>query len=116
MSYLCDTSAMPIFEGKRLEFVGVKFNKPEKDELEKIAVDEDRALSYVVRELALRGFVQYLQDGNIKATREEIDLALDLLAKGSESSNIKPLGGAKMIPVERINGKGEEKTKRKKTG
>jgi hypothetical protein len=55
MDNFCNVSYMPIFEGKRLEFVGVKFNEAEKTQFEKIGEDEDRAMSYVVRELALRG-------------------------------------------------------------
>jgi hypothetical protein len=107
LGYLCNTSFMPIFEGKRLEFVGVKFNQAEKEYLEKIAADEDRALSYIVRELALRGLVQYLKDKNIKTTGDETQFALNLL-----NSNIKPLGEPVMIPVEKLE-PGEIEKKKK---
>lgn len=81
-------SYMPIFEGKRLEFVGVKFNEAEKSQFEKIGEDQDRAMSYVVRELALRGLVLYLQDRNLKPTQSEIETArvmLDSNIKGDHS-------------------------------
>src|SRR5690349_2403590 len=81
MVNICNNLPMPIFEGKRLEFVGVKFNQDEKGVLEEIAKKLDRPLSYVVRELALRGFVQYLQDGNLKNTDEEIAFARQAVSK-----------------------------------
>jgi len=76
---LCNVSNMPIFEGKRLEFVGVKFNESEKSQFEKIGEEQDRAMSYVVRELALRGLVLYLQDHRLKTSPEEIETARMLL-------------------------------------
>lgn len=76
---LCNVSYMPIFEGKRLEFIGVKFNQAEKQAFERIASEEDRGVSYVVRELALRGLAHYLSDKSLKPTENEIKSARSII-------------------------------------
>jgi hypothetical protein len=63
--------SMPIFEGKKVLNVGVKVNEEMRQELEAIAAAEDRPMSYVVRELAVRGLALYKQDGRLKATEAE---------------------------------------------
>lgn len=85
MNNLSIVSYMPIFTGKRLEFVGVKLSQSEKSAFEKIASDHDRAMSYVVRELALRGLVQYLKDNKIKTTNEEVEFIIKNLNLNVES-------------------------------
>jgi len=112
MSYFCNTAYMPIFEGKRLEFVGVKLNDSEKKAFGLIASDEDRAMSYVVRELALRGFVQYLKDRRVKATDEEIEIAKQLLTLKLENN----LPTLKMVEAENLNELKTPKIKKLKTG
>lgn len=81
-----------VFDGKRVEFVGVKFSAAEKRHLERIAVENDRPVSYVVRELALRGLVQYLQDRKLRMTNTETALANHLLSppEGPGMSDIIP--------------------------
>lgn len=113
MNTLCNTlQMMSLFEGKRVEFIGVKFNNLERFEIEKIANTQDRSLSYIVRELALRGLIQYFRDGLIKSPDSEILEAIDLLR--NRKPEIKPLGAADMQPVETLTQKA--KTPKAKTG
>jgi len=113
MNMLCNTlQMMSLFEGKRVEFIGVKFNNLERDEIEKIANTQDRSLSYIVRELALRGLIQYFRDGLIKSPDSEILEAIELLR--NRKPEIKPLGAADMQTIETISPK--TKLPKSKTG
>lgn len=75
---------MPIFEGKKEVVVGSKVSQSENDELLRICQKEDRSMSYVLRELAMRGLVLYLQDNHLKTTEEEILTAKAILARADQ--------------------------------
>jgi hypothetical protein len=51
---------------KRNEFLGIKVGESEKETLAEIALEHDRPLGYVGRELMLRGLAQYRRDGLLK--------------------------------------------------
>lgn len=74
---------MQLFEGKRLEFIGVKYNENEKALFEEIGKKLDRPLSYVVRELSLRGLAAYLEDNNLRMTGNEVVKSKDLLERAN---------------------------------
>lgn len=59
---------MALFEGKKVNMVGVKLSQSMEDIFQEICKDLDRPMSYVVRELALRGLAQYIKDGQLKMT------------------------------------------------
>jgi len=46
---------MPISEGKKVENITAKVNAEQKALFEEVSRKEDRTVSYIVRELALRG-------------------------------------------------------------
>ena len=62
---------MPIFQGKKIIVVGSKISEAENAAFQEICQTEDRSMSYVLRELALRGLAQYKQDGQLKLTESE---------------------------------------------
>lgn len=62
---------MPIQEGKRVVTVTVKVNAQQREEFQAICDAEDRSMSYVVRELALRGLAQYKNDGVLRINDNE---------------------------------------------
>lgn len=65
------TCHMSVLEGVKEVVVGSKVSRSEFDILQAICTKEDRSMSYVLRELAIRGLAYYLQDGLIKASAEE---------------------------------------------
>jgi hypothetical protein len=112
-SKFCNTALMAnIFDGKRLELIGVKFTEREKQEMEKIAAIEDRSLSYVVRELALRGYTLYLQDDEYRLSQEESETARRLLTE--RGGNVQMMDKPKMVSVETLTPKA--KTPKRKIG
>lgn len=62
---------MPIFQGKKEVVVGSKVSQAENEAFLAICEKEDRSMSYVIRELALRGLAQYMRDGQLKLTAED---------------------------------------------
>ncbi len=62
---------MPALQGKKEEVVGSKVSQRERAMLQEICERADRSMSYVLRELAMRGVTLYLQDGKIKADETE---------------------------------------------
>jgi hypothetical protein len=62
---------MTLFEGKKVNMVGVKLSQSMEDIFQEICKELDRPMSYVVRELALRGLAQYVKDGQLKLTPDE---------------------------------------------
>lgn len=65
---------MAIFGGDRVEVVPVKFSDEEKRFLEKIGADEDRARSYIVRQLTFRGLREYMLDGELRVDLDELEI------------------------------------------
>ena len=65
------TSRVANLQGKKEVVVGAKISQGEFDALQIICLAEDRKMSYVLRELAMRGLAQYLQDRRIRITPEE---------------------------------------------
>lgn len=99
---------MPVLQGKKEVVVGSKISQREYAALQGICDKEDRSMSYVLRELAIRGFAYYLKDGNLKPTTDE-----EIRINASE----KPLGKARIVQSEHL---GETSTlsegRKKKTG
>lgn len=62
---------MPILQGKKEIVVGAKISQAEADAFQSICDTEDRSMSYVLRQLALRGLAQYKRDGILKLTDED---------------------------------------------
>ncbi len=62
---------MPILQGKKEVVIGSKVSQAEFDALSEICGKEDRSMSYVLRELAMRGLSLYKQDGLLKLTEDE---------------------------------------------
>lgn len=62
---------MAVLQGKKEIVVGSKVSQPEFDVLQWICDLEDRSMSYVLRELAIRGLSQYFADGRLKTTDNE---------------------------------------------
>jgi hypothetical protein len=62
---------MPALPGKKHIVIGAKISQAEQDAFETIARNQDRSMSYVLRELAVRGMAQYFRDGHIKATADD---------------------------------------------
>lgn len=63
--------SMPILDGKKVENITAKVNAQQKELFQEVCNKEDRPLSYVVRELALRGIAQYKRDGKLKITSDD---------------------------------------------
>lgn len=74
---------MPNPEGKKVVTVTVKVSSDNREQFEKICKEQDRSMSYVVRELALRGLSLYKSDGILKFSED------DELIATSESKNNK---------------------------
>ncbi len=91
--------SMPELQGKRVEPVSAKINAKRKELLQVVCGKEDRSMSYVITELAMRGLALYKQDGLLKITEDE--------EKIITNSNKK---GAPVIDI------GREKTQKKKAG
>lgn len=113
--------SMPIFEGKKVYNVGVKVNKQQQDELQRICDDLDRPMSYVVRELAMRGLALYKQDGLIKMTQAEenailrtMPIDVDIVEETPEEikRNYRLGVGAPVIEID----KDKKRQKKKKAG
>jgi hypothetical protein len=62
---------MPVLQGKKEVVVGSKVSQSEFDVFQGICESEDRSMSYVLRELAIRGLAYYLVDGRLKTTDDE---------------------------------------------
>lgn len=74
------TIVMPIFQGKKEIVVGSKISQSESEAFQQICEIEDRSMSYILRELALRGMAQYSKDGLIKLTSDEEKIILSASA------------------------------------
>ncbi len=62
--------------GKRVLPVPVKLSQEEKTAYTEIGEEADRPLGYVIRELALRGLVEFRKDAKLRASTEEAAAAL----------------------------------------
>jgi hypothetical protein len=71
--------------GKRVITTPIKLSAEERRTYLEIAESDetDRTLSYVMRELALRGLVEYRKDGKLRASPEEISAALSSDSKSA---------------------------------
>lgn len=58
-------------QGKKEVVVGSKVSQGEFDALSEVCEIEDRSMSYVLSNLAIRGLALYKQDGLLKITPEE---------------------------------------------
>lgn len=79
---------MSVYQGKKVETVTVKVNQQQLIDFKEICEKLDRPMSYVVRELALRGLVQYKQDGQLKLTAEEENFLSSLSNKNIEGKEL----------------------------
>ena len=66
-------TSMPLSDGKKVETVTVKVNAEQQNALAEICKKEDRPMSYVMRELAMRGLALYRQDGQLKLSEIELE-------------------------------------------
>lgn len=78
--------------GKRVIPVPVKLSAEEKDIYEEIGAEHDRPLGYLIRELALRGLVEFRKDAKLRATDEEASAALKLSAGKVKDSHSRKVG------------------------
>lgn len=62
---------VPSIQGKKEIVVGAKVSQAVFDALQGICDREDRSMSYVLRELALRGMAAYLTDHALRLTEAE---------------------------------------------
>lgn len=83
---------MSFLGGKRIETLPVKFSANEKKAIEKIGKEKDRPKGYVIRELMLRGLVQYWLDGELRVNQQ----TLETLAE-NKYEQTKPIGDAVII-------------------
>lgn len=60
------TSDVADFSGKNDTVIGTKVPETMKTRLESIAAEEDRTVSYVIRQLIIRGLSLYEMDGNLR--------------------------------------------------
>ncbi len=68
------TFRVAVLQGKKVIVVGSKISQSELDAFQAICDREDRSMSYVLRELAVRGLAYYYADGQLKTTPAEDDL------------------------------------------
>ncbi len=85
-SKLVNVPQMPNFGGKKEKVVGSKVSFATYDILEAIAQTTDRTVSYLVRELMMRGLAQFYRDGEIRLTSEDEAI----LSHGTSGNNQKP--------------------------
>jgi hypothetical protein len=71
--------------GKRVIPVPTKLSEEEKAAYLEVGSESDRPLGYVVRELALRGLVEFRKDGKLRAPMDEVAAALAVEHKGGRS-------------------------------
>jgi superfamily II DNA helicase RecQ len=67
---------MRVYEGKKIKTITAKIDEDQLEIIDEVARRHDRSRSYVIRELLVRGLVQYKIDGNLKITGEEENLLL----------------------------------------
>ena len=68
------TCRVPALPGKKEIVVGSKVSQAEYDLLQWICDSRDRSMSYVLRELAMRGLASYFRDANLRTTEEEDEI------------------------------------------
>lgn len=72
------------FGQKRLLTVPVKLSETEKKVFTKIAKSEDRPLGYTIRELALRGLIDFEKDRHMRVNEFELKESIKQLLNESE--------------------------------
>src|SRR5688572_21006253 len=80
MKYLVNCT-MPARHGRKEIVIGSKVSQAEYDALQRICAEHDRSMSYVLRELAMRGLANFFNDGRIR-TDELEDKALESGMRG----------------------------------
>ena len=94
---------MPIYEGKKVETLTVKVDAELRDDFNEIAQKLDRSMSYVVRELAMRGLAQYTKDKRLRLSEEE-----EMIISGKETQTIaissEPAGDGKKKKGGKVDG------------